>query len=151
MSAGYLADSCALIVFLASPDPERFMPRAAPIMRTEAVAVSSITVWEITRKVSLGKLPPVWGVYPSLSALLRAQGYRISLFFLRLPDANAAMARVASRVRQGGHDIPADTVRRRFTSGLHNFEHHYKQAVDDWVLYDNSGPVPLMLDWGENR
>jgi PIN domain nuclease of toxin-antitoxin system len=65
-----------LIVFLASPDPERTMPSAAPIMRTEEILVSAITVWAITRKVSLGKLPPVWGRYPSLSVLLRAQGYR---------------------------------------------------------------------------
>ena len=77
MSAGYLADACALIVFLASPNPDREMPRAAPIMRTETIFVSAITVWEITRKVSLGKLPPVWGAYPSLSVLLRAQGYDV--------------------------------------------------------------------------
>jgi PIN domain nuclease of toxin-antitoxin system len=77
MSAGYLADACALIVFLASPDPERAMPRAAPIMRNNDIRVSAITVWEITRKVALGKLPSVWGAYPSLSLLLRAQGYSI--------------------------------------------------------------------------
>jgi PIN domain nuclease of toxin-antitoxin system len=76
VSAGYLADACALIVFLSSSDPERTMPSAATIMRTEEILVSAITVWEITRKVSLGKLPPVWGRYPSLSVLLRAQGYR---------------------------------------------------------------------------
>ena len=77
MSAGYLADACALIVFLASPDPEQVMPRAAPIMQSEEILVSAITVWEITRKVSLGKVPPVWGGYSSLSLLLRAQGYSL--------------------------------------------------------------------------
>jgi PIN domain nuclease of toxin-antitoxin system len=77
VSVGYLADACALIVFLATPNPDRIMPRAAPIMRNEATLVSAITVWEITRKVSLGKLPAVWGPYPSLSLLLRAQGYSI--------------------------------------------------------------------------
>ena len=35
----------------------------------------------------------------------RAQGYRVSLFFLSLPTADMAIARVAERVRQGGHDI----------------------------------------------
>jgi PIN domain nuclease of toxin-antitoxin system len=77
MSAGYLADACALIVFLASPDPERIMPNAAPLMRRKDIRVSPITVWEITRKVALGKLPSVWGPYPSLSLLLRAQGYSV--------------------------------------------------------------------------
>lgn len=77
MSAGFLADACALIVFLTSPDAGRDMPRAAPIMHSEDVFVSAITVWEITRKVALGKLPQVWGPYPSLSLLLRAQGYQV--------------------------------------------------------------------------
>ncbi|MEA2790519.1 MAG: hypothetical protein QOG73_2925 [Acetobacteraceae bacterium] len=77
MNAGFLADACALIVFLTSPRPEQVMPRAAPIMRSEEILVSAITVWEITRKVSLGKLPSVWGAYSSLSLLLRAQGYSL--------------------------------------------------------------------------
>ena len=48
----------------------------------------------------------------------RAKGYHVSLFFLCLPDAETAIARVAERVRQGGHDIPAEVIRRRFTAGL---------------------------------
>ncbi|MFM0741684.1 zeta toxin family protein [Paraburkholderia xenovorans] len=82
--------------------------------------------------------------------LWRAQGYRVSLFFLSLPDAETAIARVAERVRQGGHDIPELVIRRRFATGLKNFEQHYRHAVDDWALYDNSGDTPIMLEWGEN-
>ena len=81
----------------------------------------------------------------------RAQDYQVKLFFLSLPDVDTAIARVASRVRQGGHNIPEDVVRRRFASGLENFNRHYKLAVDDWALYDNSGAEPMMLEWGENR
>jgi predicted ABC-type ATPase len=62
-----------------------------------------------------------------------------------------AIARVARRVQQGGHGIPDDVVRRRFEAGRANFERIYKSAVDDWVVYDNSGPVPVLLDWSENR
>ena len=36
----------------------------------------------------------------------RAQGYHVGVFFLSLPDAEAAVARVAERVRQGWHHIP---------------------------------------------
>lgn len=43
----------------------------------------------------------------------RAGGYRVSLFFLGLPNVETAIARVASRVRQGGHDIPEPVIRRR--------------------------------------
>ena len=80
----------------------------------------------------------------------RAQGYRVSLFFLTLPNAETAIARVAERVRQGGHNIPEPVVRRRFAAGWENFRLHYKQAVDDWVLYDNAGTEPALLEWGEN-
>lgn len=80
----------------------------------------------------------------------RALGYRVSLFFLSLPNAETAMARVAERVRQGGHDIPEAVIRRRFVAGLKNFHDHYRAAVDDWALYDNSGSTPVMLEWGEN-
>lgn len=80
----------------------------------------------------------------------RAQGYHVSLFFLALSDAEAAVARVAERVRQGGHHIPADVIRRRFTAGLRNFEETYKPAVDAWAKYDNVGESPVLLEWGEN-
>lgn len=82
--------------------------------------------------------------------LWRSQGYHVSLYFLALPKVEAAIARVAERVRQGGHDIPELVIRRRFTAGLHNFDHHYKARVDAWALYDNAGPEPLLLEWGEN-
>lgn len=27
---------------------------------------------------------------------------------------------------------------------------HYKPKVDTWALYDNAGPAPQLLEWGEN-
>ncbi|PKY11996.1 Zeta toxin family protein [Acidithiobacillus marinus] len=81
----------------------------------------------------------------------RAMGYHVSLFFLRLPNAETAIARVAERVRQGGHDIPEAVIRRRFEAGLQNLEQHYKDAVDAWAVYDSIGDIPLLLAWGENQ
>jgi predicted ABC-type ATPase len=69
----------------------------------------------------------------------RGRGYRVGLFFLSLPDAETAIARVAERVRQGGHDVPAAVIRRRFAAGLRNLERLYKGAVDAWAVYDNAG------------
>ena len=56
----------------------------------------------------------------------RAAGYHVSFFFLRLPDADAAVARVAERVLQGGHHIPEDVIRRRFAAGRRNFDRVYR-------------------------
>lgn len=80
----------------------------------------------------------------------RASGYHVSLFFLSLPDAEVAIARVAGRVRQGGHDISEDVIRRRFAAGLYNFENAYKPLVNAWARYNNQGESPILLEWGEN-
>lgn len=81
----------------------------------------------------------------------REQGYHVSLFFLTLPDVETAIARVAERVRQGGHHIPANVIRRRFTAGLRNLEKYYKPAVDAWARYDSVNESPILLEWGENQ
>lgn len=80
----------------------------------------------------------------------RAQGYRVDLYFLSLPSAEAAIARVAERVSQGGHNIPEAVIRRRFAAGKRNFDQHYKAKVDAWAVYDNSDITPVLLEWGEN-
>jgi predicted ABC-type ATPase len=77
-------------------------------------------------------------------------GYHVTLFFLALPSAETAVARVAERVKQGGHRIPEDVIRRRFAAGLYNFKESYRNSVDAWVLYDNAGVEPIMIEWGEN-
>jgi predicted ABC-type ATPase len=77
------------------------------------------------------------------------KNYHVSLFFLSLPSQEVAIARVAERVKQGGHHIPEDVICRRFVAGRKNFEHYYRNIVNTWALYDNSGSVPKLLEWGE--
>ncbi len=79
----------------------------------------------------------------------QAAGYRVKLIFLQLQSADEAVARVALRVQQGGHDIPEPVIRRRFEAGLDNFRERYASLVDAWALYDNSALQPVLLDWGE--
>lgn len=78
----------------------------------------------------------------------RAAGYHVSLIFLSLPSADLAIERVAERVRQGGHPVPDDVVRRRFSRGRDHFETLYKPLVDAWMLYDNAGEVPVLVTSG---
>jgi predicted ABC-type ATPase len=72
-------------------------------------------------------------------------GYQVVLFFLQLPSEDLAVARVADRVSQGGHDIPEAVIRRRFHAGIANFHALYKPLVDDWRLYDHSGERPILI------
>lgn len=78
-------------------------------------------------------------------------GYHVKLIFLSLPHADVAVARVAARVAQGGHHIPEAVIRRRFAAGRDNFETVYRSLADAWVLYDNAGNLPKLLQWGENH
>lgn len=79
----------------------------------------------------------------------QALGYHVSLFFLALPTAELAIARVAERVKQGGHNIQELVIRRRFDAGRKNFDRHYRVLVDAWALYDTSGDEPQLIEWGE--
>ena len=79
----------------------------------------------------------------------RATGYRVKLIYLQLDSPEEAIARVAQRVRQGGHDVPQAIIRRRFAAGRENFDRLYAPMVDAWALYDNAGAVPVLLDWSE--
>lgn len=78
-------------------------------------------------------------------------GYTVKLLFLRLNNVDEAVSRVAGRVKQGGHDIPEDVIRRRFHKGVSNFHDSYIHVVDTWALYDGSGPSPMLIDWGARK
>jgi predicted ABC-type ATPase len=72
-------------------------------------------------------------------------GYQIMMFFLWLPNANLANIRVKTRVKQGGHHVPAAIIRRRYKAGLQNFFHFYRQLTDAWWFYDASQLPPVVI------
>ncbi len=74
----------------------------------------------------------------------KLKGYDITLFFIWLNSIELAKKRVAVRVEKGGHNIPEDVIKRRYTKGIKNFFKYVVEA-DDWYIYDNSG-VQSMLE-----
>lgn len=87
--------------------------------------------------------------YTRLIPQWQSAGYRVKLFFLKLESPELAIARVRQRVWLGGHNVPKSVIQRRFAAGLRNLETLYKPIVDEWALYDNSGPTPLLLEEGD--
>jgi predicted ABC-type ATPase len=73
------------------------------------------------------------------------EGYSIHLSYLWLNDVQLAVNRVAARLRDGGHSIPEDVVRRRFHRGLYHFVHDYGPLVNSWTLFDNSQGAVRMV------
>ncbi len=76
--------------------------------------------------------------YARWIADLRLSGYEFHLLFLWLRTPELAIQRVADRVRQGGHHVPDEVVRRRYNRGLRNFLRLYRPLATTWRLYDNS-------------
>jgi len=81
----------------------------------------------------------------------REAGYVVELIFLALPSAEEAIRRVAQRVRQGGHHVAEDVIRRRFASGMRHFLEIYRHRVDYWMRFDNSGLEPVLIDEERNQ
>jgi predicted ABC-type ATPase len=65
-------------------------------------------------------------------------GYRVELVYFWVGNADLAVARVAQRVRQGGHDVPEATVRQRYQRSLWNFFELYRPLVHAWRMYDTT-------------
>ncbi|MDQ3321502.1 MAG: zeta toxin family protein [Acidobacteriota bacterium] len=76
---------------------------------------------------------------------MRENGYKFKLVFLYLENSELAVLRVAERVRQGGHDIPEATIKRRYEKGLQNFFALYQPIADNWIFYDNSDAENIRL------
>lgn len=76
---------------------------------------------------------------------LRTSGYAVHFIFLWLSSADLAVERVADRARAGGHDVPAETVRRRYRAGIRNFFSLYEPLATSWGLYNSSGPQPKLV------
>lgn len=84
---------------------------------------------------------------PWLKSLV-ADGYQFHLVFLWLPSADLAVARVADRVKRGGHDVPEETVRRRHAAGLQNFARLYQPLATSWRLYNAENPTRRLVARG---
>jgi len=69
----------------------------------------------------------------------QANGYSVTLIFFYLNSQDLAVKRVETRVKEGGHDIPENVIRRRYENGLNNFFNIYSSIVDEWMFIENSG------------
>lgn len=85
----------------------------------------------------------------NLVSKAQAKGYSVKLLFFWLNDVNLAVRRVAQRVQEGGHDIPINVIKRRYTAGIRNLFKIYIPHVDNWLIADNSSvPRTLVAEGG---
>jgi len=79
------------------------------------------------------------------------KGYFVTVLYFWLNNPEIAIERVAKRVQAGGHDIPEETIRRRYQMGLNYLFHQYMHTCDKWILADNSNPPFEVIAEGSKK
>jgi predicted ABC-type ATPase len=70
---------------------------------------------------------------------------RILLHYIVIGSATQAVARVALRVRVGGHHVAEDDVHRRYDSSRQHFLEDYLPLADEWGLWENQTPPAAQI------
>ncbi|HEY5909651.1 MAG TPA: zeta toxin family protein [Verrucomicrobiae bacterium] len=83
--------------------------------------------------------------YVPLLRKMRATGFRLHMFYLRIPSPELALLRIRYRVQSGGHDVAEADVRRRFTRTLANLFRLYRPLLHTLSLFDNSSETPRLI------
>ena len=76
----------------------------------------------------------------------KAAGYTIILYYFYLPLVDIAIHRVRQRVQQGGHHIPEQDIKRRYTRSLYNLKNIYQPLVDQWGIFDTTYTQPTLIE-----
>ena len=80
------------------------------------------------------------------------KGYFVTLVFFWLNNVELAIERVKMRVLDGGHDIPEETIRKRYKSGIANLIKLYIPVCDYWMVLNNSiTPFQLISEGLQNN
>jgi predicted ABC-type ATPase len=66
------------------------------------------------------------------------KGYNVVLLFFWLQLVELAIERVKERVKEGGHNIPTEVIRRRYKKGIYNLFELYLPVIDSVLIFDNS-------------
>jgi predicted ABC-type ATPase len=81
-----------------------------------------------------------------------AKGYFVTLLFFWLNSPELAIERVRTRVISGGHNIPNDTILRRYKVGIINLSKLYLPICDYWLIIDNSdSPFKVIAEGFKNE
>lgn len=83
--------------------------------------------------------------YVSFVKKAKERGYKVTLLYCWLDSPEFAIARVARRVEEGGHNIPVDIIKRRYYRGIHNLIHLYIPVCDNWYVIDNTDLPPEII------
>jgi len=76
--------------------------------------------------------------YLNTIKVAKEKGYSVTLLFFWLNNVDLAIERVKTRVIEGGHNIPEETIRRRYFRGIYNLTNKFTSLCDYWIVINNS-------------
>jgi len=76
--------------------------------------------------------------YLNTIKIAEEKGYSVTRLYFWLNDVNLAIERVKTRVSEGGHNIPEETIRRRYFRGIYNLTNKFTATCDYWIVINNS-------------
>jgi predicted ABC-type ATPase len=87
--------------------------------------------------------------YVNLIKEAKTKGYYIHIFFLWIPSLQLAKERIKQRVKQGGHHVPDEDVKRRLDRSLKNFFNLYMPLANAWDIFNSAGKPVLVVKSNE--
>lgn len=119
-----------------------------PLADANLAAVQRIETW-MEASIAVHKTIGVETVlstpkYRRLVELAKARGFEVWLIYVLLDSAERSIERIRLRVAKGGHDVPADKVRKRYTGSLDQLPWFLEQADQAWI-WNNSGATPKQI------
>ena len=103
-----------------------------------AIKAESLREFAVANKISF-TFETVLSTDRNLKLLRRAKenGFFIRCFYILTADVNVNIARVKSRVENGGHDVPEDKIRSRYVKAL-SLIPALVDVCDVMHIYDNT-------------
>ena len=90
-------------------------------------------------------------VYVGIIKKAKLLGYKINIIYAYVDSPEVCIARIASRVQKGGHNVPDADVRRRYKRSLNNFNATYAPLADYWLLvYNGDRGARFVADYERN-
>jgi predicted ABC-type ATPase len=113
----------------------------------EAGRIMLSRIHELVEKEDDFEFQTTWATKSYLNFIQKAKqnGHFVSLVFFWLESPELAIERVKKRVSEGGHFILEEVMIRRYKRGLENLFKLFFNEVDYLLIFNNTGPVPVLI------
>ena len=75
----------------------------------------------------------------------RETGYKVVIAYAFVDSPDMCIARIAARVKNGGHHVPDEDVVRRYYRSKGNFMNVYAELADECMIFYNGESEPILI------